>query len=118
MPLPTKSENPDGLHQRYIVVNADGTPVPHDAIFFVLRLDNAAKNTVNVAACRSAAKEWISHIRKSSNQILLKVADDLESLIQQLELHGSLAGSVAGSVDDDSPLTLRDKAFFNGLKNL
>lgn len=114
MPLPTKSENPDGLHQRYIVVNADGTPVPHDAIFFVLRLDNAAKNKDNVAACRSAAKERIAHIRKSNHQILLKVADDLESLIQQLELHGSLSGAV----DDDSVLTRRDKAFFNGLKNL
>jgi len=40
--LPTRDENPTGLHQKYIVTKADGTPVDPEAEYFVLRIDSEA----------------------------------------------------------------------------
>jgi hypothetical protein len=42
--LPTESDNPKGLHQRYEVPKADGSPVDEDAVYFVLRLDSGGSD--------------------------------------------------------------------------
>lgn len=57
MNIPTQSENPKGLHQRYYIakVNEDGKgeyPVDPNAEYFVMRLDEGGKDRNHVAACR------------------------------------------------------------------
>jgi hypothetical protein len=67
--IPTKEENPKGLHGKYIITKADGSPVDADSEYFVLRLDNGGGDPVHIAACRKAA---------------LCYADVIESHIPQL----------------------------------
>ncbi len=55
MMLPTQDENPHGLHQRYVVAKADGTPVDPLAIYFVLRIDAHGDDPAHIEACRAAA---------------------------------------------------------------
>lgn len=37
--IPTAADNPNGLHQKYIITKYDGRAVDADAAYFVLRLD-------------------------------------------------------------------------------
>lgn len=60
--LQPKSENPNGLHQRYIVTKADGSPVDPNAIYFVMRLDSGGKDPTHIQAGRNAACEWANTI--------------------------------------------------------
>jgi hypothetical protein len=53
--LPTREENPDGLHQHYHITKADGSPYDPSAIYFVLRLDKYARDPAHAEACRKAA---------------------------------------------------------------
>lgn len=58
MRMPTKEENPDGLHGRYVISKADGSPVDPDAVYFVLRLDSGGSDHKHVAACRAALEAY------------------------------------------------------------
>jgi hypothetical protein len=49
-----KSENPSGLHRRYFIQKADGSPVSPEAEYFVLRLDSACKDSRHREACLKA----------------------------------------------------------------
>jgi ferredoxin len=60
--IPSKQDNPGGLHRRYTVTKADGTPCDPDAIYFVLRLDNAGFDVSHIAACRAAARCYACEI--------------------------------------------------------
>ncbi len=52
-PLPEADESVDGLHKKYIISKANGTPVDESAEYFVLRLDENG-DPKHVAACRDA----------------------------------------------------------------
>jgi hypothetical protein len=52
--IPTREENPNGLHLRYIVSKTDGQPVDDDAEYFVLRLDKNGSDPKHIEACRKA----------------------------------------------------------------
>ena len=52
--IPTREENPNGLHLRYIVNKTDGQPVDEDAEYFVLRLDKNGSDPKHIEACRKA----------------------------------------------------------------
>lgn len=52
-PLPLPSENPTGLHSRYIVTKREGETDPN-AQYFVLRLDKGGTDEAHVKACRVA----------------------------------------------------------------
>ena len=41
-PIPEKTENPEGLHRKFNVTKADGSPVDPGAEYFLLRLDEDA----------------------------------------------------------------------------
>lgn len=54
MGLPTQKNNPKGLHQRYVIAKADGTPVDPNAVYFVLRIDKNGDDPAHLEACRDA----------------------------------------------------------------
>jgi hypothetical protein len=63
-PIPTQQENPKGLHRRYIISKADGTPVDENAEYFVLRLDDFGKDPVHVEAGRCAILKYADAISR------------------------------------------------------
>jgi len=63
MNLPTKQENPKGLHYRYHVTKTNGEPVDENAEYFVLRLDKAGRDPIHVKACRNAILTYAEGIR-------------------------------------------------------
>lgn len=71
-PIPSKTQNPAGLHRRYTLSNLDGTPVDTKADYFVLRLDDAG-DPAHVAASRAAiltyAANMAAHIPKLAEDI-------------------------------------------------
>lgn len=71
--IPAKSDNPDGLHARYIVSKADGTPVDPNAEYFVLRLDMGASDPIHRSACIEALLTYAIVIRNH----LPKLSEDL-----------------------------------------
>lgn len=77
--LPTKEENPNGLHQKYIVSKADGTPIDKDAIYFVLRVDDGAKDQGHLEACREALFTYASHMLRHN----IVLANDLLDLLSE-----------------------------------
>lgn len=74
-PIPTKAQNPDGLHQRYIISKTDGSPVDKGAEYFVLRLDDGGGDPAHVMACRVAVLAYAQAIQAH----LPKLARDLQS---------------------------------------
>lgn len=70
--LPTKEENPKGLHAKYLIKKFAGftrnggepvfTDVDKDAEYFVLRLDLKAKDLNHVRACRLAIHSYADAI--------------------------------------------------------
>ena len=84
--IPTKQENPNGLHQRYRVTKADGTECDSRAAYFVLRLDNFGDDMEHVAACRAAAQAYAASVPLRLQLVandLLKLVDDLESELEE-----------------------------------
>lgn len=79
--LPTASENPNGLHQRYQIAKADGTPVDPRGFYFVLRLDGLGDDPIHTAACRAAARVYAEQIREHIPQL----ADDLNLMLDRLD---------------------------------
>ena len=71
--IPTKEENPNGLHQRYIVTHSEDMPDDPDALYFVLKLNS--KDPVHCRACRLAAWQYIDEIRRSNRLPLLPIGN-------------------------------------------
>lgn len=61
MMIPTKEQNPEGLHQKYKIEKADGSPIDPEAEYFVLRLD-AKGDYPHVEAGRKAMKVYANEI--------------------------------------------------------
>ena len=74
--IPTKEENPDGLHERYIIAKVDGSPTDKNAEYFVLRLDKGGKDQKHMKACRRAiinyALDIDEHLPELSEDLVLK----------------------------------------------
>lgn len=73
-PIPTKLENPEGLHQRYCVEKTNGERTDPRAEYFVMRLDKFGKDPIHIAACRKAvlvyANEIKDHLPKLSQDLI------------------------------------------------
>lgn len=75
-PIPSKAQNPTGLHQRYTLLRLDGTPVDTTkADYFVLRLDDGGSDPHHVAACRAAILTYAAHIAPT----IPKLAEDIRA---------------------------------------
>jgi len=72
--IPSKEENPNGLHASYVVYKIDGTAIDDNPEYFVLRLDNGGEPE-HVAASRKAVMEYAREIEP----FLPKLADDLRN---------------------------------------
>jgi len=62
--IPTKEENPKGLHLRYIVSKTNGKPVDQDAEYFVMRLDYGGNDRKHIDACRKALLVYANEIKE------------------------------------------------------
>ncbi len=71
--IPKKSDNPKGLHQRYIVAKSNGKPVDPKAEYFVLRVDKNGNDPKHIDACRKAVLTYAENIR----ECLPELAQDL-----------------------------------------
>ena len=75
-PIPSKAQNPTGLHQRYTLLRLDGTPVDTTkADYFVLRLDDGGSDPAHIAACRAAILTYAAHIQAH----IPKLAEDIRA---------------------------------------
>jgi hypothetical protein len=72
--LPSKEANPNGLHGKYRLAKADGSPIDPGAEYFVLRLD-AGGEAAHVEACRMAAATYVQWIEP----FIPKLAADLRA---------------------------------------
>ncbi len=70
--IPTKEQNPEGLHQKYVVSKTNGKPVDETAEYFVLRLDWNG-NHKHIEACRKAVLKYAEEIK----DYLPKLSKDL-----------------------------------------
>jgi hypothetical protein len=68
-PIPTKKENPTGLHQRYIVSKTDGEPIDERAEYFILRVDLNGSDPKHIAACRKAVLCYADEIKDHLPQL-------------------------------------------------
>ena len=72
--IPTREENPKGLHQRYIVTKTDGEPIDENAEYFILRVDKNGSDPRHIAACRKAvlcyANEIKNHLPELSKDLI------------------------------------------------
>ncbi len=77
--LPLQSENPNGLHGRYIVEKVSGEPIDDDAEYFILRVDKNGSDPKHIAACRKAvityANEIKDHLPKLASDIIERYSD-------------------------------------------
>lgn len=80
--FPSRSENPDGLHEKYIILKRNGRPIDHDARYFVLRIDWGDQRE-HAIACRKAAYAWARSIINSSDRELQKAAHELITWLNQ-----------------------------------
>lgn len=84
--LKTHEENPNGLHQRYIVSKANGQPVDENAVYFLLRLDGAGNDKPHINASREAALAWCDSVQDSgdASPMLRQVAAELRVMVSML----------------------------------
>ncbi len=80
-PIPQLADNPHGLHRRYNVTKADGSPVDPRAIYFVLRLDQYGDDQEHTKACRQAARVYAHNAPMN----LAKMSIELKALVNQIE---------------------------------
>ncbi len=85
--IPSREEKPFGLHRRYNVTKADGTPCGPNAVYFVLRLDGNGDDARHIEACRAAAKAYAAFVRKLPDNwaYLREVGHDLNELVHRIE---------------------------------
>lgn len=64
--IPTKSENPTGLHRRYIVGKTDNdghwVDADREAEYFIMRLDEGGKDREHIKACRIGVNAYADAI--------------------------------------------------------
>ena len=77
--IPTIEENPNGLHQRYIIQKTSGEPVDPNAVYFVLRIDKGGKDPKHIKAGRDATRAYIQSLRDQNH--LPELADDLSQYL-------------------------------------
>lgn len=53
----------DGLKKKYIIFNSDGSDVPENAEYFVLRLDDGCNDKKHLSACRDAVMQYAERIK-------------------------------------------------------
>lgn len=70
--IPTKEQNPNGLHAKYQISKANGDPVDPKAEYFILRLD---ENSPHSVACRQALAAYADAIEAT----LPDLASDLRA---------------------------------------
>lgn len=80
--LPSPSENPSGLHNRYVVIKQDGEWEP-SASYFVLRLDNYGDDDLHIEACRAAAIAYADVVQGTRDSHLAKVGAELRALVRR-----------------------------------
>ncbi len=61
--IPTQHQNPDGLHQKYIIKKSNGNPVDKESEYFVLRLDSGGDDPIHTEACRQAVLKYAELIK-------------------------------------------------------
>lgn len=95
--IPTKAQNPLGLHQRYAITKADGAACDPQAVYFVLRLDNQGDDDAHIRACRAAADAYYDAVQRGGYLHLMSIANELKALVQQLRAEPKKAANrVAG----------------------
>lgn len=67
--IPSKHENPNGLHGRYTIAKADESPVDPQAEYFVLRLDSGGSDPAHIKACRKAVMTYADEIEPHLPQL-------------------------------------------------
>jgi hypothetical protein len=83
--IPEQSENPNGLHGRYIIQHADGSPTDPNAVYFVLRLDKKGRDELHTLACRYAARAYSRFVTSGEVPHLSQVGVELEKLCDRIE---------------------------------
>ena len=71
-----------GLKRRYSIKRSDGTMVPADGMYFVLKLNSS--DSVHAAASRAAARAYAEVIEGQRSQL----SDDLLTVVDELEITG------------------------------
>lgn len=71
--IPTRNENPKGLHQKYVIRKVTGIdsitrklktkPVDEGSEYFVLRLDSGGSDKNHINACRKAVCHYAELIK-------------------------------------------------------
>jgi hypothetical protein len=84
--IPTKSENPKGLYNKYIVAKSNGQPIDENAEYFILRLDKFGKDSNHIKACRKAVIAYAVEIQDHLPKLAQDIIDKYGS--EQLDLHG------------------------------
>jgi hypothetical protein len=73
--LKSKEENPNGLHNKYVINRADGTPINPNNVYFILKLEGEG-DSIHMEACRKAilkyAYEIENYLPELSKDILLR----------------------------------------------
>jgi len=94
--IPTQSENPKGLHQRYIVSKANGDTMNPNAEYFILRVDPYGSDPKHIAACRKAvicyANEIKDHLPELSKDLIERYSDDLPPSEEKKEIKPTIEG--------------------------
>jgi hypothetical protein len=80
--MKTQSENPTGLHLRYIVKKANGEPVDSRAEYFVLRLDRHAKDQRHVEASRRAVYTYAREIEPFLPQLAAELREQFQPMLR------------------------------------
>ncbi len=83
--IPQKRDNPDGLHQRYVVTKANGEAVDPMATYFVLRLDPQGRDGLHVRACRAAARAYADCAQSGDSPHLARTGMDLRMLVDNFD---------------------------------
>ena len=77
-PIPSPSENPFGLHGRYIVSKADGRSTD-GATYFVLRIDSGGNDRDHIRACQEAAMAYCEAIEDYMPQVAKELRERIEA---------------------------------------
>lgn len=91
MRIPKREQNPRGLHRRYTIARANGTPVDPAADYFVLRIDPNGSDLAHVRACRRAARAYarcvLRDARGGGGGAYRAPSDDLRRVAAELNLY-------------------------------
>jgi len=77
--IPTKEQNPKGLHQRYVVSKMSGEPIDAMAEYFILWLDSGGSDTKHIEACRKAVLKYAEEIKEHLPELSKDLVDKYSS---------------------------------------